>query len=64
MAWKWYDITAYKASVGGPDYYGGIQLFGQGFYAYLKFYKTGPLPNANDGYAGGPAARGAGTPPQ
>jgi hypothetical protein len=41
MAWKWYNITAYKASVGGPDYYGGIQLFGQGFYAYLKFYKNG-----------------------
>ena len=47
MAWKWYNITSYKASVGGADYYGGVQLYGDGFYAFLKFYKEGPLPNAS-----------------
>jgi hypothetical protein len=47
MAWKWYEISSYKASVGGSDYYGGVQLFGDGFYAFLKFYKEGPLPNAS-----------------
>ncbi len=46
MAWKWYEINSYKASVGGNNYYGGIQLHGDGFYALLKFHKTGPLPNA------------------
>ncbi len=46
MAWKWYDIKNYKASVGGESYYGGIQLFGDGFYGLLKFYKSGPLPDA------------------
>jgi len=47
MAWKWYEITSYKASVGGGNnYYAGVQLFGSGFYAFLKFQKTGPLPNA------------------
>lgn len=47
MAWKWYEITAYKASAGGADYYGGVQLFGQGFYGYLKFHEQGPLPGAS-----------------
>ncbi len=47
MAWKWYEITQYKASAGGGPYYGGVQLFGSGFYAYLRFHKTGPLPNAS-----------------
>lgn len=47
MPWKWYDITSYKASAGGSGYYGGAQLFGDGFYAFLKFHKEGPLPNAS-----------------
>jgi hypothetical protein len=48
MAWKWYDITDYKASVGGgPEYYGGVQLYGSGFYAFLKFHKGGALPGAS-----------------
>jgi len=48
MAWKWYDITSYKASVGGgPNYYGGVQLFCSGFYASFKFHKEGPLPSAS-----------------
>ncbi len=47
MAWKWYDITSYRASVGGSDYYGGVQLHGDGFYASLKFHKEGPLPAAS-----------------
>ncbi len=49
MAWKWYEITGYKASVGGQqgDYYGGIQLYGDGFYGYIKFHKDGPLPDAS-----------------
>ncbi|HRV95045.1 MAG TPA: hypothetical protein P5526_23000 [Anaerolineae bacterium] len=47
MAWKWYNINSYKASVGGGNYYGGVQLFGDGFYASLKFQKDGPLPNAS-----------------
>jgi hypothetical protein len=47
MAWKWYDITSYKASAGGSGYYGGVQLFGDGFYAYFKFHKEGPLPDAS-----------------
>jgi hypothetical protein len=48
MAWKWYDITSYKASVGGGDaYYAGVQLFGDGFYGLLKFRKEGPLPGAS-----------------
>ena len=47
MAWKWYDITKYKVSVGGADkYYGGVQLYGNQFYAYLCFHKSGALPNA------------------
>jgi hypothetical protein len=46
MAWKWYDITSYKASVGGSGYYGGVQLLGDGFYGLLKFHKEGPLPGA------------------
>ena len=48
MAWKWYDIGQYKASVGGQEgsYYGGVQLFGTNFYASLKFQRDGPLPNA------------------
>ena len=46
MAWKWYDIEAYKASVGGRSYYGIVQLMGVGFYASLKFHKSGPLPDS------------------
>ena len=30
MAWKWYEIDTYKASVGGNHYYGGIQMTGPG----------------------------------
>jgi hypothetical protein len=47
MAWKWYDITQYKVSIGGGSYYGTVQLFGEKFYASLKFHKDGPLPNAS-----------------
>ena len=47
MAWKWYEINTYKASVGGSGYYGGVQLFGEGFYALLKFHESGPLPDAS-----------------
>jgi hypothetical protein len=46
MAWKWYDIKTYRASVGGDAYYASVQLVGNDFYALLKFYKAGPLPNA------------------
>lgn len=46
MAWKWYDIKSYKASAGGKNYYGIVQLFGDNFYASLRFNKEGPLPNA------------------
>jgi hypothetical protein len=46
MAWKWYEIARYKASVGGGPYYGGVQLFGEEFYAYFRFMKVGPLPSA------------------
>ncbi len=46
MAWKWYNIDSYMASVGGEEnYYGGVQLMGKDFYAYIKFHKEGPLPN-------------------
>ncbi len=47
MAWKWYEINSYKASVGGKNYYGGVQLFGEGFYAFLKFHREGELPGAS-----------------
>ena len=49
MAWQWYDITGYKASVGGEqgNYYGGVQLFGNGFYASFNFRREGPLPGAS-----------------
>ncbi|MFO7497029.1 MAG: hypothetical protein R6X05_15495 [Desulfobacterales bacterium] len=48
MAWKWYEITSYKVSVGGQgNYYGGVQLMGDGLYALLTFHKDGPLPNAS-----------------
>jgi hypothetical protein len=49
MAWKWYAVTSYKASVGGGSgggYYAAVQLMGSGFYALLKFQKTGALPAA------------------
>lgn len=47
MSWKWYEIKSYKASVGGSgNYYGGVQLFGDGFYALLTFHKEGILPSA------------------
>jgi hypothetical protein len=45
MAWKWYEIESYKASVGGDRYYGGLQLMGEGFYAHIRFHKSGPLPS-------------------
>jgi hypothetical protein len=47
MAWKWYDIETYTASVGGTHYYGIIQMSGQSFYASIRFYKSGPLPDAS-----------------
>ena len=48
MAWKWDDINSYKASVGGAaNYYGGVQLFGDGFYALIKFHADGSLPDAS-----------------
>jgi len=49
MAWKWYEIQQYRASVGGQkgDYYGIVQLHGDSFYASLRFHKAGPLPNAS-----------------
>ena len=48
MAWKWYDINSYKASIGGAEnYYGGVQLFGDGFYALIKFHADGSLPDAS-----------------
>ncbi len=48
MAWKWYEINDYKASVGGEqgNYYGSVQLYGDGFYALLTFAKSGDLPGA------------------
>ncbi len=46
MAWKWFTIDSYKFSTGGSHYYGGVQLFGSGFYGLLKFHKEGALPNA------------------
>jgi hypothetical protein len=47
MAWKWFDITSYIASVGGSDYYYGIvQLSGNRFYGSLHFHKIGPLSSA------------------
>jgi hypothetical protein len=45
MAWKWYGVSQYKASVGGSTEYGAVQLFGTNFYASLIFHKGGPLPN-------------------
>lgn len=49
MAWKWYEIKKYKASVGSEtgNYYGIVQLYGDGFYASLAFHKGGSLPNAS-----------------
>ena len=49
MAWKWYNITDYKASVGGQkgNYYGAVQLYGTDFYGLLKFNKSGVLPAAS-----------------
>lgn len=46
MAWKWHEITSYKASVGGESYYGAVQLIGEDFYGLLSFRKAGPLPGA------------------
>jgi hypothetical protein len=48
MAWKWYDINSYKASVGGSYYYAMLQLYGDGFYAHFRFPKEGasPTPSA------------------
>jgi hypothetical protein len=50
MAWKWYTIDNYKASVGSASassYYGAVQLIGQGFYGLLTMVKSGPLPAAS-----------------
>jgi hypothetical protein len=50
MAWKWYTIDSYKASVGSASassYYGAVQLFGTGFYGLLTMVKSGPLPPAS-----------------
>ena len=38
MAWKWYEITSYKASIGRGGYYGAIQFFGDGFYGLVRFH--------------------------
>jgi hypothetical protein len=46
MAWKWYEIHRYRASVGGSVYYGGVQMLGDDFYGSLRFLKEGPLPDA------------------
>ena len=46
MAWKWYTITDYTASVGSAgasSYYGAIQLTGEGFYA-LRFWRGSAFP--------------------
>jgi hypothetical protein len=56
MAWKWYDVTTYVIGVGAEtaaSYYGSVQLNGSGFYALLKFPKTGPLPPATAPLVGG-----------
>ena len=47
MGWKWYEISSYKASTGGNNYYGIVQLFGEGFYGNLRFHKEGPLPDSS-----------------
>jgi hypothetical protein len=42
MAWKWYEITEYKTSVGGEGYVGSLQLYyGDGYYSLLQFQKDG-----------------------
>ncbi|WP_142713257.1 hypothetical protein [Fodinibius sediminis] len=46
MAWKWYDIDNYTASIGGDRYYAGLQLHGEDFYANITFHKEGPLPDS------------------
>lgn len=47
MAWKWYEVRSYKASLGSvPNYYGTIQLIGTNFYASLKMQKDGVKPPA------------------
>ena len=45
MAWKWYGIDKYKVSAGGANFYGIVQLSGNGFYGNLEFRKEGPLPD-------------------
>ncbi len=50
MAWKWYAVETYKASVGSASatsYYGAVQLIGEGFYGLLTMVKSGPLPAAS-----------------
>ncbi|MCU0300322.1 MAG: hypothetical protein MUF35_01810 [Candidatus Nanopelagicales bacterium] len=50
MAWKWYAIDSYKASIGSASassYYGAVQLTGAGFYALLTMVKAGALPAAS-----------------
>ena len=53
MAWKNYSINSYVCSVGGEYYYGQVKLYGDGFYALLRFYKNDSLPNATAEFEGG-----------
>ena len=56
MAWKWHQINSYKVAVGAQSTasdYGSVQLIGAGFYALLKFLKSGPLPAASAPVVGG-----------
>ena len=49
-------MTTYVIGVGAETattYYGSVQLNGSGFYALLKFPKTGPLPAATAPVVGG-----------
>lgn len=42
MAWKWYEITENKTSVGGEGYFGALRLYyGDGYYSLLQFHKDG-----------------------
>jgi hypothetical protein len=53
MAWTWYDITQYKALIGGGPYYGGVQFLGPNFYGALTFQKSGALNAATAPVVGG-----------
>lgn len=48
MAWKWYEIDTYVASVGIGGYYGTVQIFADEFYGNLRFHKEGPLPDCSE----------------